>query len=205
MPCGSMPGHEFRCEQCGKGANYRFCGNDCFKAYSRTRVGIECAICRYRGELLPPGGHSSNRICPECRNDPANVGWRRTPRHERNGFDADVFEAAATAIEQVQSRAYRAGKAISIVRLMAGGDSSARIAELVGCSVPYVKKVAAYWNRETNGLLSKIRTEARRDAKKDTMPVAYSRDPVDSTRKDRRAMVRISGQRPVRLKRTTDR
>ena len=195
-----MPGHDFRCEQCGKGANYRFCGNDCFKAYSRTRVGIECAICRYRGELLPPGGHSSNRICPECRNDPANVGWRRTPRHERNGFEADLFEAADTAIDQVESRPYRNETALSIVRFIAGGMMYKEISSIIGCSDRYVRYVRGFWDNETGGLLSKIRKEA----KSGSMPVAYSRDPVDSTRKDRRAMVRVPGQRTVRLKRTTD-
>lgn len=152
-----MSGNNDRCVTCGRGAPYRFCSNVCFKAYSKKRIGVDCAVCRYRGEKEAPGGLSSNRICPECREDPANNGWRRAPRHERNGFDPDFFEAAAVGFDVVERKPFHSEKCLRIVKLIAGGLPYAEIATLCETTDGYIRKVAHYWNKETNNLLRRIR------------------------------------------------
>lgn len=143
------------CVTCKRPASYRFCSDDCFKAYVKTRAGVDCAICRYHhgGSI---GGLESNRICPDCRSDPANKDWRRAPRNERNGFDLDIFEARSGHIEATQPMRFRSEKALAVLRLIAKGDTCRQAAEKVGCSRQYAKMISQYWGEESNNLLKEI-------------------------------------------------
>ena len=154
-----MTGHPYRCRTCKRGSPYVFCSNDCFRANPTKRSRSSCAVCSDRGGVR--GNLDSNRICPLCHVDPANKHWMNTPRRECNGFDADVFEAVGRGVEMAEPRPHRGKKALQVVRMIAGGDPYQEIAKLTDCSVHYVKKIAKYWNKETNSYLRLIRKRAR--------------------------------------------
>lgn len=149
-----MTGLPFRCRHCQRGSRYVYCSNDCFRAYSKKKR-TSCSTCGHRG-------NDAGRICPECRKDPANKDWVRTPRLEFNGFEPDFFESASGGIDQFEPRPHRGKKAIGIVRMVAGGMRYREIAEISACSVRYVRKIADYWNKETTGMLRSIRKEVRK-------------------------------------------
>jgi hypothetical protein len=154
-----VTGNAYRCRTCKRGSPYVFCSNDCFREYPTKKSHNGCATCSARGSER--GNLESNRLCPNCNVDPANREWVRTPRHEYNGFDLDVFEAANGGIEAFEPRPYRGKTAILIVRMIAGGIRYREISELLECSMQYVDKVATYWNKETDGLLRSIRKAAQ--------------------------------------------
>lgn len=71
-----------KCVTCRGPAAFRFCSNECFLRYSRTRADVHCAICQYDPQTGRIGNASTNVVCEECKAAEENQDWREPARRE---------------------------------------------------------------------------------------------------------------------------
>jgi hypothetical protein len=158
------------CMVCGGPSTIRFCSWVCFVAYSKSRNGIECAICQWDHDAQRPGNAQTSHICDECENAEENRDWRKPSRIEQGTEDVDatvvivgggrlegihggrrkfdtkmarrVVQIALRArVARRRRRRSAAGKVLRGWETVEQPPTVREIASMLGCSIGYVQKV----------------------------------------------------------------
>jgi hypothetical protein len=153
------------CVVCKKKASFRFCSNECCRAYFKTRTGVRCAICSYDPETGRIGDSRTTKLCDDCKKAPENQGW--SENWENTELDANLEDHAGLRLADVIDEGRQATELTERIHALArlrtgvvlpralrhkrgrGGRpldaayTPEQIADHVGCSVRYVQQVLA--------------------------------------------------------------